>query len=304
MGIYDRDYERGNNYGRQSGFDLGGPRSLTTNLVIFMFVVYVIQLATRGSTSFDGQLHNNGWFTRLFSLDGDVFTHPWKAYQLLTYGFLHDPWHMMHIVGNMIGLWFFGRYVEERYGKREYLTFFLVSVVVAGTFWLGSELLTHRSLQVPGGLLGASGGVTAVVVLFCLNFPHQVLYFWGVLPVPAWLLGVFYIGQDLFGAMGYRRDEDLNTAFTCHIGGAIFALLYFQSGMRLDRFLPSGAILKQLQAKPKLRVHDPESTDADDTEAAVDEILKKIQEQGRDSLTRKERRILEDASREYQKRRN
>ena len=50
-----------------------------------------------------------------------------------------------------------------------------------------------------------------------------------------------------------------------------------------------------------MRVHDPET--ADDTEKAVDEILKKIQDHGRDSLTRKERRILEEASREYQKRR-
>jgi hypothetical protein len=71
----------------------------------------------------------------------------------------------------------------------------------------------------------------------------------------------------------------------------------------LERFLPGKGLLKQLRPKPKLRVLDPDSPD-DSTEAQVDEILKKIQEHGRDSLTRRERRILEEASREYQKRRH
>jgi hypothetical protein len=78
--------------------------------------------------------------------------------------------------------------------------------------------------------------------------------------------------------------------------------LYYQSGFRLERVLPSGSMLERLKPKPKLKVHDPES--AEETDEAVDEILKKIQAQGRDSLTRRERRILEEASREYQKRRH
>ena len=297
MGFYDRDYERGNYYGRQSGFDLGGPRSLTTNLVILMFVVYVIQLATRGPEP------DAGWFTELFSLHADVVKRPWLLFEFVTYGFLHDAWHFKHILFNMIGLWFFGRSVEDRYGKREYLAFFLTSIVVAGVVWVVGEFVSQRQLT-HISMLGASGGISAVLILFCLNFPHQLIYIWGVLPIPAWIAAVIFVGMDLMGAAGKGGEGGANVAFTAHLGGALFALLYFQSGMRLDRFLPSGAILKQLQAKPKLRVHDPESTDADDTEAAVDEILKKIQEQGRDSLTRKERRILEDASREYQKRRN
>ena len=175
--------------------------------------------------------------------------------------------------------------------------------MLAGVIWIVGEFVVHREWT-SIGMLGASGGVYAVLILFCLNFPHQLIYIYGVFPIPAWVLAVVYLGMNLMGAMGQAVPGGSNVAFTAHLGGALFALLYFQSGMRLDRFLPSGAMLKQLQAKPKLRVHDPESTDVDDTEAAVDEILKKIQEHGRDSLTRKERRILEDASREYQKRRN
>jgi hypothetical protein len=59
--------------------------------------------------------------------------------------------------------------------------------------------------------------------------------------------------------------------------------------------------LPTFRRRPPLRVLDPDYEDA--TEDAVDNILRKIREHGQDSLTRQERRILEEASREYQKRR-
>jgi hypothetical protein len=203
----------------------------------------------------------------------------------------------------MLAFWFFGRSVEYRYGKREYLTFFLVSMVVAGATYLAGEFVAHRDVRMIPSMLGASGAVSAVVILFCLNFPHQTLYVWGVLPIPAWVLGIIYVGSDIFGAMGRQTGEGANVAFTAHLGGALFAVLYFKSGIRLERLVPSGAALSKLGPRPRLKVHDPESAD-ENTDAAVDEILKKIQEHGRDSLTKRERRILEDASREYQKRRH
>jgi membrane associated rhomboid family serine protease len=296
MGFNDRDYQRGDYYERQPGFYLGGPRTLTTNLVIVMFVIYAIQLATRGPRP------DAGWFTDTFSLHADFIKRPWLAFQLLTYGFLHDVWQFQHILFNMIALWFFGRSVEYRYGKREYFTFFLISVVFAGATWVIADFIAQRQWMPNAQMLGASGGIMAVLVLFCLNFPHQLIYIWGIFPIPAWILAILYVGNDLLGAFGHQAAGGLNVAFTAHLGGALFALIYFQSGMRLERFVPSGSMLERLQPKPKLKVHDPES--ADETDEAVDEILKKIQDHGRDSLTRRERRILEEASREYQKRRH
>jgi membrane associated rhomboid family serine protease len=295
MGFYDRDYQRDDYYERQPGFYLGGPRTLTTNLVIVMFVIYAIQIASRG------QRPDVGWFTDTFSLHADILKRPWLFFQLVTYGFLHDVWQFQHIIFNMLALWFFGRSVEYRYGKREHFTFFLASIIVAGTAWLVSELIVQRGF-VHVSMLGASGGISAVLILFCLNFPHQLIYVWGIFPIPAWVFAVVYVGSDVMGAFGQHSADGPNVAFTAHLGGALFALLYFQSGMRLERILPSSSMLERLQPKPKLKVHDPES--AEETDAAVDEILKKIQDHGRDSLTRRERRFLEEASREYQKRRH
>ncbi len=297
MGFYDRDYQRGYN-GPQSGFSFGGSLTLTTKLVLVMFGVYAVQLLTRG------QPPNEGWFTDLFSLRADLVKRPWQFFELLTYGFLHDVWSFQHIIFNMIALWFFGRSVEYRYGRQEFLAFFLAAVVASGAVWMLGEYIANRQLT-PAQALGASGGIAAVLILFCLNFPHQMIYIWGVLPIPAWIFAILFVGQDLLGASGRPIDGEQNIAFTAHLGGAIFGFLYYQWGWRLERFLPNEAWLKRLRPKPKLRVVDPDSPDDspdDSTDAQVDAILQKIQEHGRDSLTRRERRILEDASREYQKR--
>src|SRR3954451_19409121 len=190
MGFYDRDYQRGDYDERQPGFNLGGARTLTTNLVIVMFVIYAVQLATRGQRPPD-----DGWFTDMFCLHADVVRRPWLAFELLTYGFLHDVWHFQHILFNMIALWFFGRSVEYRYGKREYLTFFLAAVIVAGATWVISEFIAQRQ-WIATPMLGASGGISAVLVLFCLNYPHQLIYVWGILPIPAWIFAIVFVGQD------------------------------------------------------------------------------------------------------------
>jgi membrane associated rhomboid family serine protease len=290
MGFYDRDYQRGGGYyDRQPGFYLGGPRSMTTNLIIANVIVYFAQLLSGGE---------NGWVTQYFMLHSDWYTRPWEAYQLLTYGFLHSPRDIWHILLNMFALWLFGREVESRYGRREYLAFYLIAIVVAGLVWSLAEIPNHSQRTLSHVVLGASGGVSAVVILFAMNFPYRTILFMFVIPMPMWVAAVIMVVMDAFGAVN-RAGSTI--AATAHLGGALFGFLYFQWGWRFERWLPSADLLERLKPKPKLRVHDPE--EAENTEKAVDEILKKIQEHGRDSLTRRERKILEEASREYQKRR-
>jgi hypothetical protein len=186
-----------------------------------------------------------------------------------------------------------------RYGRREYLIFYLTAIVVAGLVWTLAELPTGSR----SAAMGASGGVTAVVILFALNFPFRTVLFMFFLPMPMWLAAVIFVVIDALGAMSVRDAG--NVAVTAHLGGALFAFLYYKWGARLERLLPTWSLssLKRLGPRPKLRVHDPDAEEEETTESQVDRILQKIQEQGQDSLTHAERRILEEASREYQKRR-
>jgi hypothetical protein len=84
-------------------------------------------------------------------------------------------------------------------------------------------------------------------------------------------------------------------------------LLYYQQRWNFGNMLRGRFSWLRLRGRPSLRIHTPQDKPEDKDaipEAEVDRILEKIHSQGESSLTRKERRILESASREYQKRRN
>ncbi|HJS08458.1 MAG TPA: rhomboid family intramembrane serine protease [Pirellulales bacterium] len=294
MGLYDRDYHRAGDYDDTPGFRLGGDRSLSMNLVIVMGIVYIMQLLT-GLTA-----RESGLFTEFFSLHADLPRRPWMAFDLLTYGFLHS-YDLKHVLFNGLSLWMFGRFVEQRYSRKEYATFFLVAVAFAGLFWVVAEFAATGQLQPSISLVGASGGVTAVLLLFCLLYPHQTVYLGFLIPIPAWVFAVIFIGQDLLLAI--QRNPEANVAYTAHIGGALFAIGYLKSGWRLSRWLPDSLNIPKFGRRPKLRVLDPDDDGDSETDLAVDDILRKIQDHGQDSLTRRERRILQKASQKYQKKR-
>lgn len=288
MGIYDRDYEREQSYDDRPGLHLGGPASMTTKLVIVISASYLVQLLTEAS---------GNWVTNAFSLYPDVFLRPWQIYQFLTYGFLHDVGNFRHILFNMVSLWFFGRLVEDRYGSREFLMFFLTAVAFAGLTWVLSELAVNQGFAQGPQMLGASGGIAAVLILFAMNYPHQTVLFMFFIPMKMWVLAVILVVVD---ALGFARGWQ-GTAFAAHLGGAAFGYLYYRFRWRLSDWIPSGDLWKRVRPGPKLRVHDPEQADA--AERRMDEILKKINEHGQDSLTWSERRFMQKTSRELQKRR-
>ncbi len=260
---------------------------MTMKLVIFTGCVYLVQL-------FFGQA---GWFTDVFALDAQWYRQPWKVFQLVTYGFLHSQLAMQHILLNMYGLWLFGREIEQRYGHKEFLAFYLAAIIVAGLVWSISTAASGSG----GGLIGASGGVVAVTILFAFHYPHRTILLMFVFPVPMWVLGCLIVVGDAYGAMNYQDVS--NVAFMAHLGGAAFAFLYYRFRWKLSDWLPNQISMPKMKRRTKLRIHDPDQRLSSETDQQVDEILKKINEQGQDSLTRRERRILEQASREYQKRR-
>ena len=283
MGLYDRDYVRD----EPRGFFLGGDRTMVTNLILVNVIVYVADLL------FNGELSN------VLALKPSALKEPWMLWQLVTYGFLHAPNDFTHILFNMFGLWLFGREVEGLYGRAEFLRIYLAMIVIGGAVWLVSQ----QFVSVPAsGLIGASGAVTGIMVLFAIHDPKRTFYIWGVIPMPVWLLCILYVAQDLRGLTMPSQAE--HTAFEVHLTGALLAVIYRQTGMNLGRLVPErwrqGRFIK-----PPLKVHDPghEGHEEVDLSKQVDRILEKISREGESSLTREERRTLETASRRYQQRR-
>ena len=293
MGLYERDYYRE----ERSGLSLRAPTKLVGILIIINITVLLADFlftpdARRGPRSIS-------LFQQYFGAYSWTLTQPWFYFQFLTYGFVHSQ-QLLHLVLNMLSLWVFGNDVEDRYGRWEFLRFYLLSMVVGSVSWAAINLAQGENT---GPLFGASGAVAATVVLFALNFPRRTILLYFVIPVPAWLVGVLMVLGDLYGATG---RGDAHVAYAVHLTGAAFAFLYFQLNWNFGRlFNFDFSSWARWRRRPRLRVLHPENEDDAEhlNEDEVDRILAKIHREGESSLTGRERRTLQEASREYQRKR-
>jgi hypothetical protein len=220
----------------------------------------------------------------------------------------------------MLILYWAGSRLEELYGSREFLAFYLFSGVFAQVFYFLGWVL---GLAPPNPSIGASGAVTAIFVLYAFHFPRQQVLVFFVIPMPIWLVVVIYVGLDALGAMGARTAP---IAYFVHLGGALFGTVYYQTGLRFGDLLSSRP-RDSTRAVPRLRVvpadeieeafpiskrhpegpREPESLSragtGDELEQRLDQVLSKVSKHGQESLTTEEREILFKASELYKKRR-
>ena len=286
MGLYDRDYYRE----PESGFSLRTPKTIVVTLILINAAVYLANALLTGDTN----AINNA-----LAVSTETLTCPWLWWQFLTYGFVHDPKSVMHIFFNMLQLWFLGRIVEQHYGRGEFLRLYLVMLVAGSVVWAVSNVIFPPP-RLPVHLIGASGAVSGVVILFVLNYPKQTLMLFPIpIPIKAWVIGVLLVVGNVWGAFG----SESNTAFSVHLVGIAFAFVYFRGRWNLSRFSLGRFSLSSIKPRPRLRIHDP-TDDEVALSKEVDRILEKIHHQGEASLTRKERRTLENASRQYKERRD
>lgn len=251
-----------------------------------------------------GRIEDPNWIVRYFSLRGYTLMRPWLWWQWITYGFVHDPLSLWHLIGNMLGVWIFGRWLEERYGRWEFLRIYFVSMVLGGI--TGSLLYLYRGT--PDGLtLGASGAVMALTVIGACLYPNRTLMVAFVIPVPVWILAAVYVLSNIAGALGSSRMPGDNTAYGVHMAGIAFGFAYYYFEWNLS-FLASSRIaglpaaIKQRSRRAKLKIHNPDAKMQRD-EIDADRVLEKIHREGEASLTAAERRILNRYSKAQRARR-
>ena len=187
--------------------------------------------------------------------------------------------------------------------------FYLIAIVFSGFCWVALENIwllgttagrTYLAAYGAPRVVGASGGVTAVFIMFVLFYPRQTILVWGIFPAPAWVIGALIIGLDMLNALGGKAG---GTAWQAHLGGAAFAYFYLQLRWNFSRLLPSsGKFRWKLPGRgPKLRIHDPD--DDQQLAAEADRILAKMHSEGEQSLSSRERRTLERYSRQVRDKR-
>jgi len=210
----------------------------------------------------------------------DALSRPWT---LVTYSFLHA--NTFHLLINMLMLWMFGDEVAQHLGTRKFIAFYLIAALVAGL----------ASLPFYGGVVvGASGALFGVMYLYAALFPDRVMLLFWIIPMRmSW--GIWVLA--LFDLLATRAGDGV--AHWAHLGGFLAGivgakiLLHNQTSWR-DRF-HRWRWRRQAKQSSHGGVVEPEIG------VDIDFLLRKISEQGLESLTSFEREALR---REGERRRN
>lgn len=279
MGFEDRDYYRSEN----GGNFLAGVGSAVKGLIALNLVVFLLQIVTTGDGT--SKVDQALAFFPEDVLQGEV----WR---LLTYGFGYGGNPLVFFF-NMYFLWIFGKTVEETYGTRELVLFYVASILLGGIACTIAALATGQNVEV----MGSSVAALAVTVLFAWHHPRQQILLFFLIPVEIWIVVTFIVLMNFYSA---AMSDFAGGLFIAELTSVAFALLYGWGGRRIEELVPTGRPRLRLPSrKPKLRVFEPEQKVSLDRQ--VDEILAKIHEQGESSLTDRERKTLQEASRRYKK---
>jgi membrane associated rhomboid family serine protease len=299
MGFADRMYDdrpgrgsggRGGGWGGRGGSG-GGPfaghltpwvgRLLTANFALWLVMALGILPARLAENLFG------------FSV-ATVLIRPWSP---LTYMFVHGGF--MHVLFNMVGVFFFGPPLEREMGGTAFIRYYLICGVGAAL----TAVLLVGLIGTPL-VIGASGAVFGVMLAFAWKWPDAPIYIWGLLPVKAkWMVGVLGLGA-LWATM--RAGPGGSVAHWAHLGGLVTGIVYLKYGGRLAARLRA---VRRGKRRPRpdtvsreigsgRRRGRPAGDDLDE----VDRILDKIRENGIDALSAAEQAFLDEMSRDYRSR--
>jgi membrane associated rhomboid family serine protease len=159
-------------------------------------------------------------FIFTFGTIPDEITQGDDLFTLLTSMFVHGG--LGHIAGNLLFLWVFGDNIEGRFGPLLFIAFYLGTGLAAS----GAHILSNPASEVPS--VGASGAISGVmgayIVLYPRNQVQLLVWFWGILTVPAvFFIGIWFLTQFVNGvaALSVETAQSGGVAFWAHIGGFI-----------------------------------------------------------------------------------
>lgn len=307
MGIENRDYYRDSPVYRDGGgggmgWNAGSLTPVVKWLLIVTAVVFVGQLFTPPTGPPDNPYGRvQGWL----QMDGEKVLYQGQVWRLVTVAFCHSLKSPLHIIFNMIILFFFGPTLERKYGGREFLLFYLTSAAMASFAHIGLDFA--RPASVPA--IGASGAIMGVMMLYAANYPRQQIMLFFVIRMEIRRLVLFLVILDmvpvLFELAGRPLEDNIGHA--AHLGGLAFGFVYWKWNLRLEKFwLVLGALRfdRLFGSRRRIRLHEPSREGKQKSmEAKVDRLLEKVHREGEESLTPRERQVLMKASEQYKNRR-
>ncbi len=162
-----------------------------------------------------------------------------KVWTLATYGLVHDPDSLWHLVGNVFALYVFGPPLEARWGKRRWLQFVAVAVLAGGLAVVAAGLLGFPSVTV-----GASAGTMALLAAWSWTFPQATVMLMFFLPVAGRLLLPIVLAIDALLAL-----SGSDVSWPAHAGGVVAAWLQLGGRHRLQAAWLSRKLAREKAAR-------------------------------------------------------
>ncbi len=253
-----------------------------------------------------------GWpkfiFDQWFQLPKNFAEFIGQPWSLVTYSFFHGS--LGHIFWNMVLLYFAGRIFLNLFGNRRFINVYFLGVLLGGLVFLLSYNIFPALLASNTALIGASAGVTAILIFVCTYMPAQevrVIFF----NVKLWQVGVFVVLVDLI-QIPYGSNAGGHLA---HLGGAFLGYFYARQlvkgrdiGAGFSKFLDSignlfkrkekKSPMKTVYRKTKVATKPKVNYEKEAHQRKIDTILDKISKSGYESLTKAEKDFLFKAGKE------
>jgi len=274
-------------------------RSVTVWLLLINLAVFLTTLGLQDI------LHLPANKYLALSLDGLKHGFVW---QLLSYQFMHA--NFVHLFFNCWAIYLFGPDVEEAVGRNAYIALYLLSGTLGGLLQIAAGAFISPVYGF--SVVGASAAAFGLCAAFGLLFPDRIIYLFFVLPVRAKYISIV---SGILALVGAIRPQG-NVADVAHVGGWITGMLFVRYASQWEWRLPSlrrssrqapRRLVKVTTIKGGLWGKTKPGTEEDlppqeFLSKEVDPILDKISAHGIQSLTERERRILEAARQKMGKR--
>ncbi len=271
---------------------LGTPTYAVRALLIAngaVFVVQTVLLVLSQMIRDDGLWH--AVFDRIFGLRSDGLCSG-MVWQPVTYMFLHSA-NLFHILCNMLALWMFGREVEEQIGSRKFLWLYAAGGLFGAACWLAFNWGGYATL------LGASAAVYAVCIAYATLMPDRqiTLLLFFILPVTLKAKWWAWVAVAVV-AYGSLAESGNGVAHLAHLGGVVvgYVFIKWMGWGEPSRFVEKLRAAVEPLARPAARpTREKDLSPEEFISEKVDPILDKISREGIHSLTREERKILEQS---------
>ena len=210
-----------------------------------------------------------------------------QLWRLFSYIFLHSTSTPFHLLFNMLMLWMFGLEIENLWGTKRFVLFYLICGAGSGLLSLFS-LFSPEMQYVP--VIGASGAVLGIMTVYAYYFPQREVLLFFVLPVN---IRIVLAGAAIISLFGSIAPHGIVSHLT-HLGGILVAFGY----LKLYPYV-AGWSQERHERQNERKLRQRAETEAERKkffEQMVDPILDKIAKQGMDSLTDQEKKILKKAA--------